>query len=119
MRAFPPKESLNYLIGLEVSHLTFHPYSLDLGFVDRTHLTAEYAVSLASKESPWENWDIQAGRHKPTSLHRPVDARVVDLSWRPFVLSLHFENGFVLNIESQEGPYESGHIWHNGEILVF
>lgn len=123
MRPFPPGKDLAFLIGQEIGQVRLDPWSTQFRFADGGQITLE---------GPVEHLDVQGHAHRhqhldaqdrgPVVLHDLLQTRIVALHREDWRLTLTFETGAELRIDSEDGPYESGQIYppgKDGEIIVF
>jgi hypothetical protein len=115
---FPPREKLAFLIGLELSNVTLQPWSLDFRFTDGTLIVAEYRVEYVNGDKV-EVHDIE--NLGAISFHPLIRAQavVLDIEVTDHHLSLLFDSKRRLTIVSVSGPYESGHIGHRDQLIIF
>lgn len=118
MNEFPPYEALEFFIGLRVSNVIFQPYSVDFTFDDGTRLVCEHNVEHCDTAGRRQVLDIQKG-FDTVALHNVVDRRIVRIVRDAFSLCFTFDDGQKVKISSLPGEFESGHIWHAGELQVF
>jgi hypothetical protein len=119
MHPFPSKETLSFLVGLELSNVVLQPYSLDFQFTDGTWLMAEYRVEYANRdEITVHNIQDDLG---PITFHPLIrgQERVLAIDVSGDRLSLIFAGGRKMTVVSNFGPYESGHITRNDQLIVF
>lgn len=111
MHPFPPSDELSFLVGLEVGQVCLDPWSTQLRFSDGGQITIE---------GPYEHTDIHQVAHThqtgdvqdrgPVFLRDLIQKRIVAVQRSDWLLTLVFENGAALRINSEPGPYESGQI---------
>lgn len=120
MRAFPGREQIGFLQGLTLTSFGVGPYQIDLFFDGGTILNVEHILNYVDEQGTKATYDVQ-GAIAPLAFHSLVrdQAIVEDICIEDTKLTLMFSKGRKLIVESDIGPYEAGHINHNGEIFVF
>lgn len=96
-------------MGETLTHIQLSRHQLDFHF-ENVRITCEYMVEYVAADGASMRHDIQALLGATIGFHRCIDREVVALDVEELRLSLRFDDGSVLRIESELGPYESGQI---------
>jgi hypothetical protein len=111
MQAFPPAEDIDFFIGDRLDTITMAQYTLHFAFDGLCSVTSEFAVTYTAVGETPVRYDIQKFSAAPAvAFHRCIGQTVVRLETDTLQLRFFFENGDVIQLESEEGPYESGQI---------
>ena len=123
MHTFPPAEDLRFLIGMEISQICLDPWSTQLRFSQGGEITVEGKFEhLAADGSLWVHQSREKLDNGPVFLRALIQQSVDKIEVEPLMLTLHFRNGDILRIHSDEGTYECGQIYppsRPGEPIVF
>jgi hypothetical protein len=111
MYAFPPAEDINFFIGDRLDTITLAQFTLHFAFDGLCSVTTEYAITyIAAGEAP-VRYDIQKFTAAPAlTFHRCIGQNVVRLEVDTLQLRFFFENGDIIQFETDEIPYECGQI---------
>ena len=94
------------------------PNSIQFRF-ERNRLMSELSVEQIEPDGTvWVN-ECFAAEASANMLHRLVGKAVTAIDTSGLALSITFENGAVLRVLSEIGPYEAGHIDGEGGLFVF
>lgn len=115
MHAFPPASDLQFLIGLEVGQICLDPWSTQVRFSQGGRITIE---------GPFDHRDAKGALHAHQAgegqdrgavyLRDLIQQQITRVEREPRRLTLVFANGAVLQIASEDSPYESGQIYPPG-----
>jgi hypothetical protein len=123
MHPFPPEDDLRFLVGKEIGQIALDPWSVQFRFADQGRITVE---------GKFEHVDVKGEEHLhhdgeyrdvgPVFLRELVQQVITGVQAEPYCLSLTFDNGSVLRIHSEDGPYEDGQIYRSdapNDLIVF
>lgn len=111
MKPFPPADKLSFLVGGRLTQICLNPYTLDLVLDNGGRVCAEHVIEFVTPDGSSSRHDIQRTLGSaPLTFHHCINREVVGLDISDLRLTLRFDNGSILYIESKIGPYESGHI---------
>jgi len=111
MHAFPSASELQFLIGKEIGQIALDPYSLQFRFVDGGQITVENRIEHIDETGQAHPNDCQARSGDAIYLQRLLQHQIVAVEAQAFCLSMRFDDGQVLRIFSDDGPYECGQIY--------
>ena len=110
MHPFPPAADLQFLVGKQIGQITLDPYSLQFRFVNGGQITVEGRIEHVDPAGEMHLHDCQARTGAALYLHQLLQHRITTVEAEPFCLSITFEDGALLRVFSDKGPYERGHI---------
>ena len=110
MHRFPPAADLNFLIGKELRQVCLDPHSVQLHFLNGGGIQIEYEFDHVAGAEHSSRYDCTAHKGPPLLLHRLIARTIESLDVAPLQLSLIFDDGQRLILDSMEGPFECGHI---------
>ena len=122
MHPFPPAADPQFLVGEEIGQIALDPWSLQFRFVNGGQITVQGRIVHVDARGEKHPHDCQARTGAPLYLHQLLQHRITAVEAEPFCLSMTFEDGALLRIFSDKGPYECGSIspadTHRG-LIVF
>jgi hypothetical protein len=123
MHPFPPEDALRFLIGKEIGQIALDPWSVQFRFADQGRITVQ--GKFEHRDARGEEHAHQHGEYRdvgPVFFWELVQRVITGVQREAFCLSLTFDNGSVLRIHSEEGPYEHGQIYRSSapdDLIVF
>ena len=108
MYPFPPAADLQFLVGDEIGQIALDPYSLQFRFAAGGQITVGGRIEHIDEAGQTHAYDCQARNRAAIYLHQLLQHRITTVDAEPFCLSMTFENGALLRIFSDDGPYECG-----------
>lgn len=117
MHPFPSRSELCFLLGEEFSQLVFNPYSLRFGFLSEQWIVA-VNVEYVDAQGRVERHEMES-KAQPSSLHRVLRHSIAVLEVESFILSFTLDDGSILRIFSDDGPYECGQISSPDGLIVY
>ena len=118
MQQIPPASELRHLVGDTLMQVCLDPFSTQFHF-ERNNITSALAVEQIEPDGTTWNYKCVAAEAPATMLHRLVGKRVTSISSDGLRMSIGFDNGAVLHVLSELGPYEAGRIDGDGKFIVF
>jgi|GEM_PF-1573468 hypothetical protein len=119
MHQFPGASELQFLIGLELNQIRLGQWNIQLYF-ESAQIFIEGDLEHVDKAGTVRRHNTDESRLSPLFLHHLFGQKIQMLEVEPFRLILAFDDGDILRIFSDEGPYESGQISdQNGLHTVF
>lgn len=116
MHPFPSDHELAFLTGAQLLRIDTGPYSVSFVFNDGKWILSEHAVVLVAPDKRSWRHDVRTSPHSvPDAFHELVGKHVCVVRASRLSLDLSFEDGCMLQVETEIGPYESGQIGHQGE----
>jgi hypothetical protein len=114
MRPFPPADQMSFLHGNELIGINIGRYQI--GFVfDGSTLLVEYGLEYVDAEGQTHKYDPQdRDGSDPMTLHHLIGDRISQVGSEGLRLTLSFASGRKLIVLSDDGPYESGHVFEMG-----
>lgn len=111
MRPFPPKTELEFLVGQRLSQIRLDPFCLTFIFDQGGAITSEYRLEYLNPSGNISS-HIAQDRWGPDPLRFQslLNLMIARLHVEELALALIFEGGETLRVETELGPYESGHI---------
>lgn len=111
MHPFPPATDLEFLIGLEVGQICLDAWQTQVRFWDGGQITICGPFEHLDATGCWRRHQSEDARDiGPVFLRDLIQQRVTALEREAWRLTLTFDNGARLRIESEDIPYESGQI---------
>lgn len=120
MHPFPPASTTDAFRGDAVVQVWLDPYGVRFIFESGRQIYAE--TSVVHIEPDGTEWHFECVGHDgaPVVFHRLLSKPVLIVEREEFRLTLRMEDGSALVINSELGPYESGHIiMRAGDFTVF
>ncbi len=119
MHPFPEAFKLQFLIEAELNQICLAQWQIQLNF-DSARIIIEGELEHVDKSGTVRRYNTDESRLSPFFLHHLIGQKVRLLEVEPFRLTLAFDDGDILRIFSDEGPYECGQISDkNGQGIIF
>jgi hypothetical protein len=116
MHKFPPLPELQFLVGKEIGQIVFDPHSVQFRWSNGGQITAYDRIEHTDEYGETHAYDCTAYTGPALLLHRLIQKRVTVLDVEPLCLTLGFEGGQLLRLETEEGPYECGTIQFTDDL---
>ena len=120
MHPFPPASTVDAFRGDAVAQVWLDPYGVRFIFESERQIYAE--TSVVHIEPNGTEWRFECVGHDgvPVVFHRLLYKPIVIVEREELQLILRMDDGSALVINSELGPYESGHIiMRTDEYIVF
>jgi hypothetical protein len=108
MHTFPPSSKLQFLIGKELAQISLDPNSVQFRWSESGQITAQFDFEHIDGERNAHRYDCTAFNGPPLLLHRLIGRKVQAVEVEELCLTLVFDDGQLLRLWSEEGPYECG-----------
>ena len=96
------------------------PWSIQFRFADRGRISLESKFEHQDAKGAVHLHDCQDRTPVAVYLRELLQQTISGVQAEPFCLTLRFDNGAILRIHSDAGPYECGQIHDAGDrIIVF
>ena len=119
MHPFPQATDFNFLIGAELEQVCLGQWQIQLNF-DKARIFVEGELEHVEKSGNLHRHNTDVDRLSPIFLHRLFGQKIHSIEAEPFCLSLAFNDGDIIRILSDDGPYECGQIYDRaGHLTVF
>ena len=119
MHPFPEASELQFLVGVELNQICLGQWQINLDFGSAC-IAVEGDLEHVDKAGTVRRYNTDESHLSPSFLHQLFGQKIRMLEVEPFRLTLAFEDGHILRIFSDEGPYECGQISdENGIQIVF
>lgn len=118
MYNFPNASQLQHLVDDTLMQVCLDPYSTQFHF-DRNRIMSELSVEQVEPDGTTLAYSCVAAEAGPNMLHRLVGKIVKAVATEELTMTITFENGAVLRVLTEIGPYEAGHIDGEGGLIVF
>jgi hypothetical protein len=116
MRAFPPAEGLNFLIGLELFQICLDPWSVQFRFHPQGQITVESRFEHITADGVTHGHDTADRVAHPLFLYELIQQSIEQVNSEPEWLTLTFANNAKLRIFAEIGSgYESGQIFKSDD----
>ncbi|WP_174291819.1 hypothetical protein [Sphingomonas bacterium] len=118
MDNFPDASQLQHLVDDTLMQVCLDPYSTQFHF-ERNRIMSELSVEQVEPDGTTWSYSCVAAEAGANMLHRLVGKVVKTVATEALTMTITFENGAVLRVLSEIGPYEAGHIDGEGGFIVF
>ena len=118
MHPFPPTDDLQCLVGAEIGQIALDPWSIQFRFTNGGQITVEGAIEYVDETGTSHKHDCRARTGAALYLHQLIEHCISGVDPERFCLTLTFDNGALLRILSDDGPYECGQIHSVGKPLI-
>jgi hypothetical protein len=103
---FSSSLKLQFLVGKELAQIALDPHSVQFRWSSGGQVTVQGEMEHVDDDGTTHFYDCAAHCGAPLLLHRLIQKRVISLEVQPLCLTLRFEDGQLLRLKSDEGPYE-------------
>lgn len=120
MHPFPPASTVNAFRGDAIAQVWLDPYGVRFLFESARQIYAE--TSVVHIEPNGTEWRFECVGHNGAAVvfHRLLYKPIAIVEREELCLTLRMEDGSALMINSELGPYESGHIiMRVGDFTIF
>lgn len=116
MHCFPPVSEFQFLVGKEVSQIAYGPHSVHFHWEGGGQITAEFDYEHVTQDGRVLRSDCAAHAASASLLHRLIHKKVAPIEVQPLCLTIGFDDGQMLRLFSEEGPYECGLIQFTDDL---
>lgn len=117
MYPFPPASELQFLVGKQLELISLGVFGFHFIF-DKGSINVEDDLEHIDSEGVVRRHNTDADRSSPIYVHNLIGQKITLIFVEPFCLSLTFDQGDLLRIYSNVGPYECGQIYDEADQLT-
>lgn len=117
----PSDTDLQPLVGEELRQICLDPHGLQFKF-EKWELSIQFDVEHVEPDGTCHRYNCTANDGPPLFLHRLLQISVTSVEREELVFKLHFDDGSILVIHTELGPYECGQLYKlepPSAIIVF
>lgn len=111
MHKMPPFEQIARFVGDAIAQVRLDPYAVQLVFENMRQIDVNERLEHVEPDGTVWKYSCDAANGEPIVLHRLLYKRIVAVEREDLRFTLKIEDGSLLSIFSEIGPYESGLIW--------
>lgn len=117
MHPFPELPQLQFLIGSDLEQICLGIWQIDLSF-SKGAISVQGDLEHLAQDGSVRRHNTDEDRLAPICLHHLLGQKVCTVEREPFLLALGFEGGDTIRIFSEDGPYESGHLYNEAGLMT-